>query len=109
MRHRRARLSQGHGGWLSTGGGRLCRRDRKSTRLNSSHDQISYAVFCLKKKSCPTHASFSSSPHARNAGSPRRPVLFGSPTAAGCLSTSPPPPPTTAATPTAACASCILQ
>src|SRR2546421_4761123 len=25
--------------------------DRKSTRLNSSHDQISYAVFCLKKKS----------------------------------------------------------
>src|SRR5206468_11990717 len=30
---------------------RLQRRlDRKSTRLNSSHDQISYAVFCLKKK-----------------------------------------------------------
>src|SRR3989475_7299429 len=34
---------------------RLCRgatggRDRKSTRLNSSHSQISYAVFCLKKK-----------------------------------------------------------
>src|SRR2546421_3509064 len=35
---------------------RFCRRalgdlqDRKSTRLNSSHDQISYAVFCLKKK-----------------------------------------------------------
>src|SRR5206468_5875325 len=28
----------------------LRRRDRKSTRLNSSHDQISYAVFCLKKK-----------------------------------------------------------
>src|SRR5688572_32480096 len=26
------------------------RRDRKSTRLNSSHSQISYAVFCLKKK-----------------------------------------------------------
>src|SRR5206468_9535276 len=26
-------------------------KDRKSTRLNSSHDQISYAVFCLKKKS----------------------------------------------------------
>src|SRR2546430_11464851 len=25
-------------------------RDRKSTRLNSSHSQISYAVFCLKKK-----------------------------------------------------------
>src|SRR5688572_31064399 len=30
-------------------GGRR-RRDRKSTRLNSSHSQISYAVFCLKKK-----------------------------------------------------------
>src|SRR2546421_5492658 len=29
---------------------RRCQRDRKSTRLNSSHDQISYAVFCLKKK-----------------------------------------------------------
>src|SRR5206468_9823268 len=27
-------------------------KDRKSTRLNSSHDQISYAVFCLKKKNC---------------------------------------------------------
>src|SRR2546421_4878848 len=28
----------------------MFRSDRKSTRLNSSHDQISYAVFCLKKK-----------------------------------------------------------
>src|SRR5206468_3128910 len=28
----------------------IVERDRKSTRLNSSHDQISYAVFCLKKK-----------------------------------------------------------
>src|SRR2546430_5658877 len=28
------------------------RIDRKSTRLNSSHSQISYAVFCLKKKKC---------------------------------------------------------
>src|SRR5256886_3076905 len=28
---------------------RIC-QDRKSTRLNSSHSQISYAVFCLKKK-----------------------------------------------------------
>src|SRR5438105_11181111 len=27
-----------------------CLRDRKSTRLNSSHEWISYAVFCLKKK-----------------------------------------------------------
>src|SRR5256886_3786840 len=29
---------------------RLAHGDRKSTRLNSSHSQISYAVFCLKKK-----------------------------------------------------------
>src|SRR2546430_8747065 len=29
---------------------RIERQDRKSTRLNSSHSQISYAVFCLKKK-----------------------------------------------------------
>src|SRR5688572_33496449 len=29
---------------------RLRAQDRKSTRLNSSHSQISYAVFCLKKK-----------------------------------------------------------
>src|SRR5437773_10895694 len=36
-------------------------RDRKSTRLNSSHITISYAVFCLKKKSKPSAASSSSS------------------------------------------------
>src|SRR2546430_9136743 len=36
--HRRENLGDGAG------------RDRKSTRLNSSHSQISYAVFCLKKK-----------------------------------------------------------
>src|SRR3712207_8083792 len=34
------------------------RRDRKSTRLNSSHANISYAVFCLKKK---THTHIASS------------------------------------------------
>src|SRR2546430_13695389 len=33
--------------------GQPARRDRKSTRLNSSHSQISYAVFCLKKKRLP--------------------------------------------------------
>src|SRR2546430_11116954 len=33
------------------------RRDRKSTRLNSSHSQISYAVFCLKKKKKLQHRS----------------------------------------------------
>src|SRR3712207_7951902 len=31
--------------------------DRKSTRLNSSHANISYAVFCLKKKKTPSRAS----------------------------------------------------
>src|SRR5574337_1682081 len=39
-------------------GGRCPATDRKSTRLNSSHHSISYAVFCLKKKKnkcqCPT-------------------------------------------------------
>src|SRR5256886_13581028 len=33
----------------------LAHLDRKSTRLNSSHSQISYAVFCLKKKQQPTY------------------------------------------------------
>src|SRR3712207_7435699 len=31
---------------------RIYHKDRKSTRLNSSHANISYAVFCLKAKSC---------------------------------------------------------
>src|SRR2546421_8925596 len=35
---------------LAAAGVVFCPLDRKSTRLNSSHDQISYAVFCLKKK-----------------------------------------------------------
>src|SRR2546430_10676417 len=39
-----------------TGTGTSTGTDRKSTRLNSSHSQISYAVFCLKKKKSPdTH------------------------------------------------------
>src|SRR5438874_8689039 len=38
-------------GWsVHAGGARARARDRKSTRLNSSHVEISYAVFCLKKK-----------------------------------------------------------
>src|SRR5688500_19975428 len=44
----------GHGAWLPAPrgchGARCTSRDRKSTRLNSSHLVISYAVFCLKKK-----------------------------------------------------------
>src|SRR3712207_6904484 len=35
---------------LHNEGSELLREDRKSTRLNSSHANISYAVFCLKKK-----------------------------------------------------------
>src|SRR5437868_15480885 len=38
------------GGFDVVGVGRGHRLDRKSTRLNSSHVSISYAVFCLKKK-----------------------------------------------------------
>src|SRR2546428_4247517 len=38
--------------------------DRKSTRLNSSHDQISYAVFCLKKKKKTSYTA--SDPSARD-------------------------------------------
>src|SRR5699024_12034900 len=48
-------------------------RDRKSTRLNSSHVSISYAVFCLKKKKTPGE---SSRPHGADLGVPsghRRP------------------------------------
>src|SRR5688572_31775083 len=33
--------------------------DRKSTRLNSSHSQISYAVFCLKKKTTTSNKQYS--------------------------------------------------
>src|SRR2546427_8135149 len=41
--------------------------DRKSTRLNSSHSQISYAVFCLKKKKKrPDNASRCSQPHTHS-------------------------------------------
>src|SRR5690554_7065137 len=49
-------LAQLHLGAIEIGGQRLqgrspgARVDRKSTRLNSSHVRISYAVFCLKKK-----------------------------------------------------------
>src|SRR2546422_4601221 len=43
------RLARGPGN-LRPGSYRSAARDRKSTRLNSSHGYISYAVFCLKKK-----------------------------------------------------------
>src|SRR2546430_5813435 len=43
------RSSNAYANERSTGSA-CCQPDRKSTRLNSSHSQISYAVFCLKKK-----------------------------------------------------------
>src|SRR5258707_4801459 len=45
-----ARASTGCGTARFASVSRLPQRDRKSTRLNSSHANISYAVFCLKKK-----------------------------------------------------------
>src|SRR5256886_9594708 len=45
----------------------MAERDRKSTRLNSSHSQISYAVFCLKKKKKPTLCLYTL--HSRRASS----------------------------------------
>src|SRR5258707_2500352 len=49
--------------------------DRKSTRLNSSHANISYAVFCLKKKNkyrASEHDAIRDYPHAMPRCSPRR-------------------------------------
>src|SRR2546430_11349886 len=58
-------------GILRGGGPRPCSvkkftaLDRKSTRLNSSHSQISYAVFCLKKKTYrPRHGRWLTCPSA---------------------------------------------
>src|SRR3989337_1368753 len=45
--------------------------DRKSTRLNSSHGSISYAVFCLKKKKKESHSSAGPLPFAQRIGSTR--------------------------------------
>src|SRR5438445_10130553 len=50
---------------------RAC-QDRKSTRLNSSHANISYAVFCLKKKKSNHHGHLHS-PHDEAQGSVVRP------------------------------------
>src|SRR3989449_2989465 len=58
-RWRSSQTSRGGAGWVrgrtpeSWAGG-----DRKSTRLNSSHGYISYAVFCLKKKKKKQHAEY---------------------------------------------------
>src|SRR5438477_3248363 len=50
---RRHRAQRGDAGALRDGA-----RDRKSTRLNSSHMSISYAVFCLKKKKKKTQMNY---------------------------------------------------
>src|SRR3712207_7537791 len=42
----------------------LRREDRKSTRLNSSHANISYAVFCLKKKNIQSYTQHRSLPYS---------------------------------------------
>src|SRR2546422_4520463 len=42
--------SEEQNGFRAAGFAKVNARDRKSTRLNSSHGYISYAVFCLKKK-----------------------------------------------------------
>src|SRR3712207_213729 len=47
-------LNQRKKGWVSQSESAL-KKDRKSTRLNSSHANISYAVFCLKKKKKDPH------------------------------------------------------
>src|SRR2546430_12537502 len=47
---RKAKANQGPDCQKSVGVTNLLALDRKSTRLNSSHSQISYAVFCLKNK-----------------------------------------------------------
>src|SRR5438874_9249820 len=48
----RVREEFGHHGFLDA---KFLTQDRKSTRLNSSHVEISYAVFCLKKKKKKNH------------------------------------------------------
>src|SRR5256886_9120609 len=48
------------------GPGAIRTRDRKSTRLNSSHSQISYAVFCLKKKKIKCRQRIVAVPHGLN-------------------------------------------
>src|SRR5437870_9702575 len=75
LRERRAR---DHAGCVRRRGGpQAAERDRKSTRLNSSHVAISYAVFCLKKKTSTSTSSISSC-----AAMPRRARRSSTPAAA---------------------------
>src|SRR5207253_11197938 len=54
-------LHEGHASLIK----RAVREDRKSTRLNSSHVAISYAVFCLKKKKITPRCSMPAAPHSQ--------------------------------------------
>src|SRR5689334_24852007 len=54
-RQSRNRPKNGPAEFCARGQQEAQRRDRKSTRLNSSHSSISYAVFCLKKKKKKKH------------------------------------------------------
>src|SRR5215208_7918317 len=65
--HRRPSGSAGRGG-------AGLRRDRESTRLNSSHVAISYAVFCLKKKKKPARVASSAMATTRGASAGARPA-----------------------------------
>src|SRR3712207_8330669 len=70
VEHGRTVREQSHavGGALGVGQGHgfsIGRGDRKSTRLNSSHANISYAVFCLKKNSNSTDTSHAHSCSSR--------------------------------------------
>src|SRR5688572_31104647 len=59
----------GHGiSWIARtcNRNRAVRQDRKSTRLNSSHSQISYAVFCLKKKTKTQNKNITPATHINN-------------------------------------------
>src|SRR5690606_39364808 len=66
-----------HGGGTRRGYGTFMRLDRKSTRLNSSHVKISYAVFCLKKKRYETYIYYAHKfAHFRRKTLVRGPILY---------------------------------
>src|SRR3989442_8168584 len=59
--------NNGYGIYLGSGStNATVRKDRKSTRLNSSHVRISYAVFCLKKKNRLTEPDLSTPKHRQS-------------------------------------------
>src|SRR3989442_7523372 len=56
---------------------KTCCRDRKSTRLNSSHANISYAVFCLKKKKTEQDTGGYDEEHGRDDGDQQQHLCNG--------------------------------